>query len=440
MNRRLVALLVITSGIVMLQQQMLLRRPPRLLELNQQQRQSGGAALDLRFSRPMDRDNVSSESQLSPPLPHRWLGDGNRLRLMVQSGTSLHRPLQLDLAGRDRRRQRMKKSSWWWDPRPWLIVTRELEGGEQLQLEDRAGTWHPLSPVWPRIESLVPLGDGRGIAMVTSNPEGEERIWMRQLQPRNISEEREALQIPRSGPLKPILREPVQFGHLSSNLSGDLLVQSGGIRPGSERIELIQASGARRKLELNSSGPVQLLPAGGGLIQPVYEGLKLRPLIENGQPLQMLPGSRELGAFCAASGRAVLIRHWPDYRRSIELVIPGLAPRQLHLGDQAVLAVACDELGERIWAVLGRWRDRQGDHELVMIDQNGLLQQRRRLAPWTLKAGTPMQWDATGNRLLLTVTRPELDSGRAALLRAADLSWIKILKQPIREAQWLRSG
>ena len=440
MNRRLAALLIISSGAVMLQQQLLLRRPPRLLELNQQQRQSGTAALDLRFSRAMERDDVASESQLIPSIPHRWLGDGNRLRLMIDAGTSVDGPLELNLAGRVRRRQQMKERIWWWDPRPWLIVTRELKGGEQLQLQDRTGAWHPLSPVWSRIESLVPLGDGRGIAMVTSNPGGEERIWMRRLQLRNISEDRNALQSPRSGPLKPVLEDPVQFGHLSSNLSGDLLVQSGGIRPGSERIELIQANGRRRKLALNSSGPVQLLPAGGGLIQPVYEGLKLRPLIDSGRPLQMLPGSRELGAFCAASGRAVLIRHWPDYRRSIELVIPGLAPRQLHLGDQAVLAVACDELGERIWAVLGRWRDRQGNHELVMIDQNGVMKQRRRLAPWTLKAGTPMQWDATGNRLLLTVTRPELGSGRAGLIRAADLSWIKIMKQPIREAQWLRSG
>lgn len=440
MNRRLATLLIISSGAVILQQQLLLRRPPRLLELKQQQQQSGSAALDLRFSRAMDRDDVSSESQLTPFVPHRWLGNGNRLRLMIDAGTSVDRPLELNLAGHDRRDQPMKEGIRWWDPRPWLIVTRELNGGEQLQLQDRAGAWQPLSPVWPRIESLVPLGDGRGIAMVTSNSEGKERIWIRQLQPRNISESRDALQSPRSGPLKPIFNDPVQFGHLSTNLSGDLLVQTGGIRPGSERIELIQANGKRRKLALNSSGPVQLLPAGGGLIQPVYEGLKLRPLIDSGRPLQMLPGSREMGAFCAASGRAVLIRHWPDYRRSIELVIPGLAPRQLHLGDQAVLAVACDALGERIWAVLGRWRDRRGSHELVMIDQNGAMKQRRQLAPWILKAGTPMQWDATGNRLLLTLTRPELDGGRAALVRAADLSWITIMKQPIREAQWLRSG
>ena len=109
---------------------------------------------------------------------------------------------------------------------------------------------------------------------------------------------------------------------------------------------------------------------------PTTDGLTLRSLRESDQKPQILPGSRELGAFCGASGRAVLIRHWPDYRRSIELVVPGQAPQQVHLGDQAVLGVACDNRGKRIWAVLGRWEQQRGNHELVLINAAGEISQR----------------------------------------------------------------
>ena len=163
-------------------------------------------------------------------------------------------------------------------------------------------------------------------------------------------------------------------------------------------------------------------------------------MLDNGQPAQILPGSRELGAFCAASGRAVLIRHWPDYRRSIELVSPGLAPQQLHLGEQAVLAVTCDGRGERIWAVLGQWQDRKGKHELVLFNRDGRMLKRQPLSPWSVKAGTPLQWNASENQLLMTLTKPELTSGRAGLMGADSMQWIKILDEPIREAQWLPSG
>ena len=49
--------LVLAAGIALalLQQQLLLRRPPRLLELKSTTASSGPAALDLRFSRPMQQ-------------------------------------------------------------------------------------------------------------------------------------------------------------------------------------------------------------------------------------------------------------------------------------------------------------------------------------------------------------------------------------------------
>ena len=173
---------------------------------------------------------------------------------------------------------------------------------------------------------------------------------------------------------------------------------------------------------------------------PTTDGLSLRALAATDQKPQMLPGSRELGAFCGASGRAVLIRHSPDFRRSIELVVPGKAPKQLHLGDQAVLGVACDNRGKRIWAVLGQWEQQRGNHELVLISDTGELTQRRALEPWTLKAGSPIQWNAVTKQLLMTLTRPNQSNARAGLFDGESLKIIEVINTPINEAQWLSSG
>ena len=173
---------------------------------------------------------------------------------------------------------------------------------------------------------------------------------------------------------------------------------------------------------------------------PTYDGLTLRPLQATKQKPQMLPGSRELGAFCGASGQAVLIRHWPDYRRSIELVVPGQAPKQLHLGDQAVLGVACDNRGKRIWAVLGRWEQQQGNHELVLLNAEGEITHRKAMAPWTLKAGSPIQWNPATNQLLMTLTQPMQTNARAGLIDADNLKIIKLINEPLNEAQRLNAG
>ena len=55
MTRRPLLLMLMACAAVLAQQQLLLRQPPRLLRLVPQQVQSGSAALDLQFSRPMDR-------------------------------------------------------------------------------------------------------------------------------------------------------------------------------------------------------------------------------------------------------------------------------------------------------------------------------------------------------------------------------------------------
>lgn len=440
MTRLLPGLLLLGSALVVGQQQILLHRPPRLVDQITQPIHSGSAALDLRFSRAMQRDSVATTSGLSPELPHRWLGDNNPLRLVLDAEQPIETPLQLRVAGKDQRGQSLQPLQSWWDPRPWLVVTRMLDNGEQLQLLDRQGNWQPLSQKKHRIQSVVPLGNGRGIAMVDSDDDGGEQIWLQRLAPRSVARQKNALQQPSAGPWKRLIKGSVLFAHLSSNLSGDLLVQTGGFTPGSERIQLIRADGSKRDLEVLASGPMQLLPAGGGLVVPSYNGLSLQPLVDNGRTPQMLPGSRELGAFCAASGRALLVRHWPDYRRSIELVIPGLAPKQLHLGEQAVLAVACNGGGTRIWAVLGRWRGERGEHEIVLMDGDGKVIRRRSLSPWTLLSGASLQFDPVGKQLLMTVTRSELNNGKPALMDADTLEWREVMPIDIKDAQWLSAG
>ena len=440
MKRRLYGLLIVASGVLIAQQQLLLRRPPRLVQIKPQPIHSGSAALDVRFSRPMQRRSVANASVLQPSLKHRWLGTNTPLRLIIDAEQPIKSAVQLTVAGTDQRGGSLQPQRWWWDPRPWLLVSRVTTEGEQLQLQTRDGIWLPLSPVWSQIQSIVPLGDGRGVAMVSSDGNREERIWWRRLVPHTITSDKSQLTHPTALALEPLLESDVLFAHLSSNLIGDLLVQSGGLTPGSERFELIRTNGKRQQLDLLASGPMQLLPGGGGLIVPTYNGLTLRPLIDTDKPAQVLPGSREVGALCAASGRAVLIRHWPDYRRSIELVIPGLAPKQLWLGEQAVLAVSCNSSGEQIWAVLGSWKGDEGQHEIIQINGDGTILDRMNLRPWTLKPGTPLQFDPISRQLLLTVTKPGLDNGRPGLIQASPLKWGRILPIAINEAQWLTAG
>ena len=439
MNRRLALVCAVSGGLVVLQQQWLLRRPPRLLELVPDTIHSGTAAVEVRFSRPMHRRNVASESQLDPDLTHRWHASGQALGLVIENEQPLKTPVLISLAGRDLRMQSMTPQNRWWDPRPWLVVNRSVEGGDQLQLLQRDGTWRPITPIWPAITQMEPLGDGRGIAVVSSDDSGRERIWLQHLKRRGIQPQRHLLDAPTRGSLQPLIEGKLLFGHLSSNLNGDLLVQSGGLKPGSEAVELIQNDGQRRPLSIKSSGPLQLLPVGGGVVVPTFDGLRLQPLI-NGTPesSQMLPGSRELGAFCHASGRAVLIRHWPDYRRSIELVMPGLPPRQLHLGDQAVLAVACNNTGTTIWAVLGRWTSQGRQQTIVLMNEMGQIQRQQQLNPWLLQPGTRLLLDPVGQQLLMSVNQsPNKLTGRTALMDSTTLEWREIGETAIKEAVWL---
>ena len=263
---------------------------------------------------------------------------------------------------------------------------------------------------------------------------------MRGLTHKNIADDQSNLIAPVVRKLIALSDKNVQYPYLSSNLNGELLIQKDKFTSKEYITELIDSNNRRHFLNFSSQDKMELLPAGGGLITSTLEGIVIRPLIKNEKKMQILPGRRELGCFCAASGRAVLIRHWPDYRRSIEIIMPGIAPKQLYLGNQAVLAVSCDNVGKRVWAILGRWIENKGEHEIVEFGNDGKILQRTQLNPWKVQAGTKMQFDQATQQLLLTVTKPNLRNARVAIYNTKKLTLEKVLPLKIQEAYWLRAG
>jgi hypothetical protein len=436
MNRRLALLLGGGLGLALLQQQLLLRRPPRLLELRSSATSSGPAALDLLFSRPMARPSLAASSRLNPPRSHQWLGEGNPLRLLLTGTQPIQGPIELLIRGLDRRGLPLRPQRWRWDPRPWLLVVAPVGHGEQLQVQRRDGRWLPLTPVLSRISTLRPLGDGSGVALVSG-----ERLWLLPLQQgalRPLASNGASRADPQPGQLRPLLPEPLLFAHLSSNRRGDLLAQWSSRALGRASTSLWPRSGGEQRLALEASGPMQLLPEGGGLVVPELEGLSLRNLPGRPPRRQLLPGSRDLSSFCPLSGRALLVRHWPDYRRSLELVEPGQPPRQLWLGEDAVLGTACDRAGERSWLLLSDWRSKSST-QLLELSRSGAVLRRRSLSGWEAEPGSPLLYDPTSQQLLLTLRAQGSKDAQPVLIEAGSLQ-LRPIPKAVRQALWLAAG
>ncbi len=450
-SRPLALVLGLAAALALVQQQLLVRQPPRLDRLLPAAASSGPAALQARFSRPMQRASVAADSVLSPALKHRWLGDGDTLLLSLEPGQRIRSPLSLSLAGRDRRGLALTPQRWQWDPRPRLLAVVPVDGGEQVQLRDHDGRWQPITPIWPRITMVEPLGGGAAVAVVARSETGRFRVWRIPLSQQALRPQgRGAPTAPAAvvaGSPQPIGSGDLLFAHISGNRRGELLVQAGGDQPGQSTISLWPPSGGPRLLPLEASGAVRLLPGGGAVVVPELDGLSLRDLPPRPPRRQTLPGSRDLSSFCPRAGRALLVRHWPDYRRSLELVEPGLAPRQLWLGSQALVATACSRGGERVWALLVEGTGRPA-LTLLALDRRGTVIKRQRLSEWELEPGTGLSYDPAGDRLL-AVLRP-LDGApgeapgppppaRVVLIDAASLT-LRPLEQEARQAVWLPAG
>ena len=432
--------LLLGAGVLLalVQQQLLLRRPPRLLELQSSTASSGPAALALRFSRPMDRASLAAGSQLQPALAHQWLGANNPLRLLLEGNQPITGAIRLLIHGLDQRGLALQPQRWLWDPRPRLLAVVPQGKGEQLQLQQRDGRWRNLTPVFDRITAVQPLGDGAGIALATRSGEAE-RLWLLPLEQSALHRENSSAAAGvKAGPLRALLQEPLSFAHLSSNRRGDLLVQWSSRALGRSITSLWPRQGSRQELDLQASGPMQLLPEGGALVVPELEGLSLRNLPGRPARRQLLPGSRDLSSFCPVSGRALLVRHWPDFRRSLELVEPGQPPRQLWLGSEAVLSTACDRGGERVWLLLSNWRGGQRNR-LLELNREGRIVRQRVLDDWEAEPGVPMAYDPTRRQLLLTL-RPRGSAEARAVLIPVDTLQLRPLAQPLRQALWLPPG
>lgn len=429
--------------LAVIQQQLLMRQPPRLDTLREAPASSGPAALQARFSRPMQATSLQQSSHLQPPLPHRWLGSGNSLLLNIEEGQRIHGPLELRLAGRDPRGLGLRPSRWRWDPRPRVVAVVQVPGGEQLQLRDHDGRWRPISPVWRAIPVVRPLGDGSGVAAGSRLADGRLQLWEIPISQHSLQRLTANPRPLHVGQPRPLQSDPVLFAHLSSNRRGDLLVQSGGLEPGSSSTVLRQSDGGRQRLRWEASGPMLLAPEGGAVLVPSTEGLNLQTLPPLPPRAQTLPGSRDLSSFCPQAGRAVLVRHWPDFRRSLELVEPGQAPRQLWLGDEAVLATACSRGGQRVWALLLDGI-RQPQLSVVAFNNRGQQLARRVLSGWEAEPGTGLHWDPTTGQLL-TVLRPwasvnnRRQPARTALIDGNRLE-VRVSGPAVGQAQWLPAG
>jgi hypothetical protein len=437
----------LAAALALVQQQLLHRQPPRLDRLVPAAASSGPAALQARFSRPMQRASVAAASELSPRLAHHWLGDGDTLLLTLAPGERIRSPLTLRLAGRDLRGLALAPQHWLWDPRPRLLAVVPVASGEQVKLREHDGRWRPITPVWPRITMLEPLGGGNAVAVVSRSETGRFRVWrvpLRQQPLRPLGRRRATDPAPAAaGAPQPIAETELLFAHISGNRRGELLVQAGGDQPDQATISLWPPTGGPRQLPLQASGPVRLLPEGGAVVVPEIDGLSLRDLPPRAPRRQTLPGSRDLSSFCPRAGRALLVRHWPDYRRSLELVEPGLAPRQLWIGTQALVATACSRGGEKVWAMLVEGVGRPA-LTLLALDRRGAVVTRRRLSRWELEPGTGLSYDPSSDRLLAVLRPLEEGQGpppppRVVLIDAATLT-PRPLEQEALQAIWLPPG
>lgn len=423
------------AALSLVQQQLLLQRPPRLLALQSSTASSGPAALTLQFSRPMIRSSLSQSSQLNPPHPHQWLGEGTSLRLLLTSQQPINSAIDVLLQGRDQRSLRITPQHWIWDPRPRLLAVVPQAEGEQLQLQQHDGGWLSLTPVFESITSVTPLGDGSGVAFTSSSSQGE-RLWLVQLQQSSVHWGGKSISEPfKVRSLQALLPDPLVFAQLSSNRRGDLLAQWSTRILRRSSTSFWPRGGRRQELGIEASGPIQLLPDGGAMVVPELEGLSLHNLPNRPQRRQMLPGSRDLSSFCPVSGRAVLVRHWPDFRRSIELLEPGQPPRQLWLGEDAVLSTACDRGGERVWILLSHWRNAQ-HNRLLEVNRQGQITRQRDLSGWDVEPGVAMAYDPTRQQLLLTLRQHGKKEAQPVLIPVANLTLQPVAKA-VRQAIWL---
>ena len=429
--KRLWIPLTLALALAAVQQQWLQRRPPRLLAIEPAAAGSGLAAVELKFSRPMDGASLQANLQLPADQPHELLGEGNRWRLQLSGTTPISKPLTLQIAGVDQRGNALEPSQWRWEPRPALLASRPAGDQEQLLTWQEDTGWRELTSFNSSVHSLLPLGNGAGAALVTAIDPLEKQVQLLKFTPELTLIDKHQLE-----------RDPVVFASLSTNHAGELLVQRSKLQQSYAQVELWNADGQRRQLPMTAGGPIRLVPQGGLAVVPEEDGIALQTLPPLPAKRDFLPGLRDLSSFCPQAGRAVLVRHWPDYRRSIELLEPGRAPRQLWIGTEALLSSACAGAADRIWILLLSGLA-EPLLELVELNREGELLKRIPLEGYEPEPGSQMHYDPSRRALLLMLKKRSpnpLDQPLSeAHLFAVDAGTLEAIPGPIGHAGWLPS-
>ena len=429
--RRLWIPLTLALALAAVQQQWLQRRPPRLLAIEPAAAGSGLAAVELKFSRPMDGASLQANLQLPANQPHELLGEGNRWRLQLSGSTPISKPLTLQIAGVDQRGNALEPSQWRWEPRPVLLASRPNGDREQLLTWQETTGWRELASLKGNVHVLLPLGDGAGAALVTASDPLEKQVQLLKLSPELTVIENRQLE-----------RQPVVFASLSTNHPGDLLVQRSRLEQSKADVELWRANGQRQQLPMSAGGPIRLVPQGGLAVVPEENGIALQTLPPLPAKRDFLPGLRDLSSFCPQAGRAVLVRHWPDYRRSVELLEPGRAPKQLWIGTEALLSSACAGAADRLWILLLSGLA-EPLLELVELNRQGELTRRILLEGYDPAPGSQMHYDPSRRALLLMLRRRSRNQEQQALPEAhlfdVNTGTLKAIAGPMGHAAWLPS-
>ena len=162
--------------LALLQQYGLRQRPGRLLAVRPAM--DGAAALELRYSRPVDGASLAPSIRLAPEAPFSATADGATVHLRLTQPYRAGSPLVVRLGGRDQQGQPLRRVQLRWEPRPLLLALVSGPRGQRLELGRPDGPWQPVTPWESSISNVLPLRDGRGVvyAAAVGFPQPEELV------------------------------------------------------------------------------------------------------------------------------------------------------------------------------------------------------------------------------------------------------------------------
>ncbi|MCY4360508.1 MAG: hypothetical protein OXC47_07600 [Cyanobacteria bacterium MAG APA_bin_95] len=413
--------------LALLQQYGLQQRQGRLLAVRPAV--DAAAVLELRYSRPVDAASLAASVQLVPDVPLSATVDGATVQLRLTQPYRASGPLTVRLGGQDQQGQPLRQVRLRWDPRPLLVGLVSSPQGQRLELGWPDGPWQPVTPWESAISNVLPLRDGRGVVYAAAVDPLSRKNRFVAVKPSGVVLGDQPTAWQPVAP-RPLPGPTTLYSHFSSSNTGLLLLQgvsSAALEQPADHPPFLrlfqpgrnhgmqwlrrrnQAWKQMAPLDRQPGGPVELLPGGDGMVFPDENGLVVISLPPLPPRRHLLPGNRDLKTFCGAGQRAVVLEHQPDYVKTVELLRPGLAPEVVWEGEAAVLAVACDEIAERIWllTVDGVLQDGQPRQDVLLLEVqpgHGVVTALH-LADHSLSATPILHYDPVTHRLLTVLER-----------------------------------